>query len=135
MKDGKKVGESATNVAIDPDEATADKKEPPAKKQKKSATTTAAATEDDAESGPWAPGTGPLPEGAEDGFDPRIMLNPQTGKVEYKPDAQRGATKKMPAGDSKGGVMKIYTDGSSLGNGKKGSVAGVGVFFGPLDKR
>lgn len=31
--------------------------------------------------------------------------------------------------------VKIYTDGSSLGNGKVGASAGVGVFFGPNDPR
>lgn len=30
-----------------------------------------------------------------------------------------------------GDDMKIYTDGSSLGNGKFGAIAGVGVYFGP----
>lgn len=35
----------------------------------------------------------------------------------------------------KPGFLQIYTDGSALGNGKKGSIAGVGVFFGPNDKR
>lgn len=133
VKDGKKVGGSVSGVAIEPDaqsETTmASKKEPPAKKQKKG---TAA---EEADSGPWEPGTGPLPEGTEDGFDPRIVLNPETGKVEWKTDEQMAATKKMPTDDTKGGVLNIYTDGSSLGNGKKGSVAGVGVFFGPLDKR
>ncbi|KAF2145937.1 uncharacterized protein K452DRAFT_283228 [Aplosporella prunicola CBS 121167] len=40
----------------------------------------------------------------------------------------------MPTGD-KGGMLNIYTDGSSLGNGALGAVAGVGVFFGPQDSR
>ncbi|KAK7711707.1 hypothetical protein SLS57_008000 [Botryosphaeria dothidea] len=134
VKEGKKVGESVSNVAVDPDtqsETTMPgKKEPPAKKQKK-----VAAASEEADSGPWEPGTGPLPEGAEDGFDPRIVLNPETGNVEWKTDEQMSGTKKVATSDSKGGMLKIYTDGSSLGNGKKGSVAGVGVFFGPLDKR
>lgn len=133
VKEGKKAGESVSNVSVDPDDqsetALAGKKEPPAKKQKKSAAA------EDADSGPWEPGTGPLPEGAEDGFDPRVMLNPETGKVEWKTEEQMAATKKMATGDSKGGILQICTDGSALGNGKKGSVAGVGVFFGPLDKR
>ncbi|GKT79118.1 RNase H domain protein, partial [Colletotrichum tofieldiae] len=30
---------------------------------------------------------------------------------------------------------KVYTDGSSLGNGNVGSTAGVGVYFGPNDPR
>ena len=32
-------------------------------------------------------------------------------------------------------VEKVYTDGSSLGNGKAGSSAGIGVYFGPNDPR
>ncbi|OMP85733.1 Ribonuclease H [Diplodia seriata] len=136
VKAGKKVGESVSNVAVEvdvqSDTTTGKKSEPPAKKQKKAAAAEDAAATD---SGPLEPGTGPLPEGAEDGFDPGIILNPETGKVEYKTEEQMAATKKMPTGDSKGGMLRIYTDGSSLGNGKKGSVAGVGVFFGPLDER
>lgn len=31
--------------------------------------------------------------------------------------------------------IKIYTDGSSLGNGKTAAAAGLGVWFGPGDKR
>ncbi|KAK8200000.1 RNase H domain-containing protein [Phyllosticta capitalensis] len=85
--------------------------------------------------GDWEPGDGPLPEDAEDGFDPNIMMDPETGAVKHKTEGQKLAKKKMPTGESKGGVLKIYTDGSSLGNGKKGAIAGVGVFFGPLDER
>lgn len=33
------------------------------------------------------------------------------------------------------GMVHVFTDGSSLGNGTKGSVAGVGVFFGKNDPR
>ncbi|KAJ8132889.1 hypothetical protein O1611_g740 [Lasiodiplodia mahajangana] len=33
------------------------------------------------------------------------------------------------------GVVRIFTDGSSLSNGKLGATAGVGVFFGQSDKR
>jgi ribonuclease HI len=32
-------------------------------------------------------------------------------------------------------AVHIYTDGSSRGNGKKGALAGVGVFFGDGDSR
>lgn len=44
---------------------------------------------------------------------------------------------KVPArtSDTKSGPLRIYTDGSSLGNGKVGAVAGVGVFFGDGDTR
>ena len=34
-----------------------------------------------------------------------------------------------------GGPLKIWTDGSSLGNGRVGAAAGVGVFFGRGDPR
>ncbi|ERT00041.1 ribonuclease HI [Sporothrix schenckii 1099-18] len=50
------------------------------------------------------------------------------------------ATKRSKSGNnaapaSSTAVLDIYTDGSSLGNGKNGASAGVGVFFGPGDKR
>ncbi|WPH04322.1 hypothetical protein R9X50_00721100 [Acrodontium crateriforme] len=38
-------------------------------------------------------------------------------------------------GTTESGAVKIYTDGSSLGNGQEGAVAGVGVYFGPNDPR
>ncbi|CZT07462.1 related to ribonuclease H1 [Rhynchosporium agropyri] len=38
-------------------------------------------------------------------------------------------------GKGKGKMLRIYTDGSALGNGRTGAVAGVGVFFGVNDKR
>lgn len=82
------------------------------------------------------PGTGPLPLGAEDDFDPRIILNPETGKMQYKTDQQRQATKlQARPGTDKDNEVRIYTDGSSLGNGQHGAVAGVGVWFGPADAR
>lgn len=83
----------------------------------------------------YEPGTGPLPPGAEDGFDPNILLDPRTGKLVYKTQEQRQATKPAPYGGTQTGPIRIHTDGSSLGNGKKGAFAGVGVYFGPGDKR
>ena len=80
-------------------------------------------------------GMGPLPPGAEDGFDPNIMLDPVTGKVVYKTQEQRQATKLAPTGDTQIGPIRVYTDGSSLGNGTAGAFAGVGVYFGPSHKR
>jgi ribonuclease HI len=82
----------------------------------------------------YEPGTGPLPPGAQDGFDDTIFLNPDTGKVEHKTDAQKNARKKQPTGEISGPI-EIYTDGSSLGNGKVGAVAGLGVWFGHDDPR
>lgn len=46
----------------------------------------------------------------------------------------RGDTAEAPK-KGNGRVAKVYTDGSSLGNGQKGSAAGVGVYFGPGDPR
>ncbi|KAI9815791.1 MAG: hypothetical protein M1827_002187 [Pycnora praestabilis] len=81
------------------------------------------------------PGTGPLPLDALDGFDPNIFLNPVTGQVEYKSDEQKAALKVKADRDYKGIPLRIYTDGSSLGNGAQGAVAGVGVYFGDGDSR
>lgn len=75
----------------------------------------------------------PLPPGAEDGFDPNVLLDPKTGKVAYKEPEQKLATKAKPTGPP--GMLRIYTDGSSLGNGKNIAQAGVGVYFGPNDTR
>lgn len=79
------------------------------------------------------PGTGPLPPGAEDGFDPNVLLEPVTGNVVYKTNEQKTATKTRPAGPPR--MLNIYTDGSSLKNGSKIASAGVGVYFGPGDSR
>ena len=83
----------------------------------------------------YEPGTGPLPPGAIDGFDPNIVLDPESGKVVYKTQEQRQATKLDPTGDTQTGPIRIHTDGSSLGNGTAGAFAGIGVYFGPNDKR
>ena len=80
-------------------------------------------------------GCGPLPLGAEDGFDPNIYLDPETGKLAYKTDEQRQATKPAPGGGTHTSPIRIHTDGSALGNGGAGAFAGVGVYFGPADKR
>lgn len=55
--------------------------------------------------------------------------NRQPGK-EMKSMNENGAVE-----DDGKGPMKIYTDGSSLGNGKDGAAAGIGVFFGNNDPR
>ncbi len=83
----------------------------------------------------YEPGTGPMPPDAEDGFDPNIMLDPYTGNLVYKTPEQRQAIKPRPSGVSQTEPIRIHTDGSSLGNGKAGAFAGVGVYFGPGDKR
>ena len=82
----------------------------------------------------YEPGVG-LPVGAEDGFDPNILLQAGTGNVIIKGRAQKAATKLHSTGPVAGGMTRVYTDGSSLGNGKQGAFAGVGVYFGPADQR
>ncbi|GAB7365429.1 hypothetical protein MBLNU230_g6506t1 [Neophaeotheca triangularis] len=83
----------------------------------------------------YDPGEGPLPEDAEDDFDSTIILDPTTGKLRYKTDEEQQKLKFKATYLTKDGEVKIYTDGSSLGNGTAGAVAGVGVYFGAGDKR
>lgn len=52
-----------------------------------------------------------------------------------QPATKRAKQGSITAPTSSTVVLDIYTDGSSLGNGKNGASAGVGVFFGPGDKR
>ena len=80
-------------------------------------------------------GTGLLPKGAVDGFDPRIQLNPATRTVEYKSEEKLRASKMMATGTSKSAPIVIYTDGSSTHNGTAQARAGIGVHFGPDDPR
>ncbi len=84
---------------------------------------------------PTEPGTGPLPPGAIDGFDPGIILDPESGDVVFKSDEQKALVKLKAKGEKETGMLRIYTDGSSLGNGALGAKAGVGVYFGPDDAR
>lgn len=82
----------------------------------------------------YEPGMGPLPPDAEDGFDRTIKLDVETGQIRAKTEEELNATTKQPTGDFTGPII-VYTDGSSLGNGRTGAVAGVGVYFGPRDPR
>ncbi|SLM33870.1 Ribosomal protein L9/RNase H1, N-terminal [Lasallia pustulata] len=82
----------------------------------------------------YEPGTGPLPPGAEDGFDPNIIFDAKTGTVVYKTEDQRKATK-LQTKAHQDGMLRVHTDGSSLGNGSQGAFAGIGVYFGPGDSR
>lgn len=51
-----------------------------------------------------------------------------------RPAAAKKATA-VPVPQAADGVLRVYTDGSSLANGRAGSRAGVGVFFGHGDPR
>lgn len=88
----------------------------------------------DAQGNIFEPGTGPLPFGAEDGFDPNIMLD-VNGSIVHKSEAEKAAVKTIPKPPSPPSMLTIYTDGSSLSNGTAGARAGVGVYFGPCDSK
>ena len=88
----------------------------------------------DADGNAYEPGTGPLPPGAEDGFDPNIKLDID-GQVVNKVEAEKVKTKIMTRERDPPGMLRIYTDGSSLRNGTAGARAGIGVFFGPQDPK
>lgn len=105
--------------------------ENPTKKQKKYSAANGTLTNGDVD---WEPGTGPLPEGAEDGFDPTIKLDVDTGGIRTKTHEELGRITSQPTGEFSG-YINVYTDGSALGNGTAGAVGGVGVYFGPRDPR
>lgn len=76
-------------------------------------------------------------EDDEDG-DPAEILQPvaKKQKMPTATAASASALSKRPAPPAGGGgLTEIYTDGSSIGNGKVGASAGVGVFFGEGDVR
>jgi ribonuclease HI len=60
-----------------------------------------------------------------EGFDPPT----KKAKTKTSSDAGGDIVKDEP------GVVRIFTDGSSLSNGRAGATAGVGVFFGEDDER
>lgn len=91
-------------------------------------------TPKDKQGQPYDLGRGPLPPGAEDGFDPNIRLDPN-GEIVNRTDAEKAKTKLIPKEHNPPGMLRIYTDGSSLRNGQAGARAGVGVFFGPQDPK
>ncbi|KAI9789001.1 MAG: hypothetical protein M1833_002788 [Piccolia ochrophora] len=83
----------------------------------------------------FEPGTGPLPPGAEDGFDPGIILIPHKGQVRHKTNEEKRKTTIKATGLKSCNTLRVHTDGSSLGNGRMAAVAGVGVYFGKDDQR
>ena len=71
----------------------------------------------------------------EDGASPQAFPDPPA-KRRRADDAPAVLMQLAAAGRAPStGVLKIYTDGSALSNGKAGSKAGVGVWFGDQDAR
>ncbi|KAH9842288.1 Caulimovirus viroplasmin [Teratosphaeria destructans] len=87
------------------------------------------------DTGEYEPGEAPLPLGTEDGFDPTIILDPTTGQLRYKTGPELTKLKYVATRPVPSAPVRVYTDGSSLANGQVGAVGGVGVFFGPGDRR
>ena len=85
--------------------------------------------------GEYEPGDAPLPDEAEDGFDRDLILDPTTDGMRYKTREEREAYKYQAARPVKEAPIRIYTDGSSLANGSTNAWGGVGVYFGPQDRR
>jgi ribonuclease HI len=85
--------------------------------------------------GEYEPGEAPLRPDAEDGFDPDIVLDHSTNNARYKTRDEREKVTYEAARPVRDAPIRIYTDGSSLSNGKANAWGGVGVFFGPADKR
>ena len=113
-------------------------KAPPTKRLKKS-TGYMVAEDEELDETAHEPGMGPLPPGAEDGFDPRVMLAPDVGingYISYKTASQREASKMQPIGLNLSACIDIYTDGCCRSNGVQGkAIAGWGVYFGmPIGK-
>lgn len=137
LRAGKAEREVAASspVQAEPQPSTSTTTAPAAKKQKRNNGVAEEMPVNGTSDEPAEPGIGPLPPDAEDGFDRRIILNAKTGNVEYKTERQLNATKLQAKGVPTDGWVRIYTDGSTLGNGRTGAVAGVGVYFGPGDKR
>lgn len=88
----------------------------------------------DKDGNPYEIGRRPLPPGVEDGYDPNVKLAPD-GVIVERTEEEKNKTKMMVRERDPPGMLRIYTDGSSLRNGQAGARAGVGVFFGPQDPK
>ncbi|KIW54375.1 hypothetical protein, variant 1 [Exophiala xenobiotica] len=88
----------------------------------------------DKDGNPYTAARRPLPPGAEDGYDPNVKLAPD-GTIIDRTEEEKVRTKMMIREMNPPGMLRIYTDGSSLKNGQAGARAGVGVFFGPQDPK
>ena len=87
------------------------------------------------ESGEYEADDAPLPSDAEDNFDSTIILDQNLGTARYKTAAELAKTTYLASSPVKTAPIRIYTDGSTLSNGQAAAIGGVGVYFGPLDRR
>lgn len=85
--------------------------------------------------GEYDPGDAPLGPEVEDGFDNSLTIDPRTNDLRYRTGSERTKTKYMAARPVPEAPIRIYTDGSSLSNGRESAIGGVGVYFGPQDGR
>ncbi|KAJ9601987.1 hypothetical protein H2200_013546 [Cladophialophora chaetospira] len=76
----------------------------------------------------------PLPPGAVDGYDPNVKLA-SDGTIVDRTEEEKRKTKMITKVQDPPGMLRIFTDGSSLSNGQAGARAGVGVYFGPQDPK
>ncbi|KAF2478850.1 ribonuclease H [Neohortaea acidophila] len=83
----------------------------------------------------YEPGTAPLADDVEDDFESGITLDRITGTARYKTAAELSKTRYQAVGPAPNAPIRIYTDGSTLSNGRVDSIGGVGVYFGPKDRR
>jgi ribonuclease HI len=88
----------------------------------------------DKDGNPYEIGRRPLPPGAEDGYDPNVKLT-SDGTIVDRTEEEKTKTKTVAKLQDPPGMLRIFTDGSSLSNGQAGARAGVGVYFGPQDPK
>ena len=89
----------------------------------------------ESDNGEYRPGEAPLLQDAEDNFDTLITLDHQTNGARYKTREEREMFKYQAVRPIQDAAIRIYTDGSALSNGRAEALGGVGVFFGPGDRR
>lgn len=137
VAEGQNTGYEMSDVALDSVETP----DGPAAKKSKNSKGRKSGIKDEMSPAPfvdpfdYASGEAPLSEDAEDGFDSMIVLDQTTGETRYKTAEELARVKPQVVRPAKDSLVKIYTDGSSLGNGQLGAVGGVGVYFGPGDGR
>nr|POE93059.1 ribonuclease h [Quercus suber] len=133
---GDDYGDGGTLESIEPaDEIHPAKKVKSGKGRKSQTVKDENGHDDQLDYGAYEPGEAPFLPDMLDGFDTSILLDQDTNGLRYKTGNELIATKYQAMNPVRNVPLKIWTDGSTLANGQSGAVAGVGVFFGPLDGR